>query len=268
MDKDKEQLQIISDLHLESPIAYDIFQITPKTPYLCLLGDIGYVKAKGFFTFLRNQLEAFQIVFLVFGNHEPYHCSWTEAKKKLESFNNEIEVSTGQALGKLVILDQTRHDISSNVTILGCTLFSNISKEQTEMIGFGLDDFYHIADWTVDDHQKAHLSDLAWLNEQVASISTSEPDRKIIVLTHYCPTVNEKATDPRHATSRISSGFMSDLSSELCWQSTAVKVWAFGHTHFNCDYQDEQNRKRVISNQRGYYFGQAEGFDMEKVVAV
>jgi hypothetical protein len=59
---------------------------------------------------------------------------------------------------------------------------------------------------------------------------------------------------------------MTDLADEPCWQSAAVKVWAFGHTHFNCDYRDEKHPKRVISNQRGYYFAQAEGFDMKNVV--
>lgn len=268
MEEDKEKFQILSDLHLESPAAYDIFQIIPRAPYLCLLGDIGYVKDDGFYTFLRSQLEAFRAVFLVFGNHEPYHSSWVEAKQKLESFKNEIEASTGQALGKFVILDQTRYDISSDITILGCTLFSKIFKEQIENVNFGLNDFYHIDDWTVDDHQKAHMSDLAWLNEQLASISASEPDRTVIVLTHYSPTTNEKTIDPRHATSRISSGFMTDLTSEPCWQNAAVKVWAFGHTHFNCDYEDGEHWKRAISNQRGYYFAQAEGFDIEKVVEV
>ncbi|KAK3372637.1 hypothetical protein B0H63DRAFT_527469 [Podospora didyma] len=36
---------ILSDLHLESPKAYDIFDIEPKAPYLALLGDIGNVEA-------------------------------------------------------------------------------------------------------------------------------------------------------------------------------------------------------------------------------
>ncbi|KAJ5974554.1 hypothetical protein N7481_011764 [Penicillium waksmanii] len=270
MGKDKERFQIISDLHLESPAAYDVFQITPKAPYLCLLGDIGYVKDDGFFTSLRSQLEVFRLVFLVFGNHEPYlyHRSWIEAKQKLESFKNEIEVSTGQALGKFVILNQTRYDITSDITLLGCTLFSKISEEQIENVNFGLNDYYHIDDWTVDDHQKAHLSDLAWLNLQLDPISTSEPDRKVIVRTHYCHTANEMANDPRHATSRISSGFITDLTSEPCWQSATVRVWAFDHTHFNCDYQDREHWKRVISSQRGYYFAQAKGFDIEKVVEV
>lgn len=36
-------VQIVSDLHLELPKAYDVFEIAPKAPYLALLGDIGNV---------------------------------------------------------------------------------------------------------------------------------------------------------------------------------------------------------------------------------
>jgi hypothetical protein len=34
-------IQIVSDLHLEAPKAYDVFDIVPQAPYLALLGDIG-----------------------------------------------------------------------------------------------------------------------------------------------------------------------------------------------------------------------------------
>lgn len=51
-------IQILSDLHLESPSAYDIFEVVPKAPILALLGDIGYVGAHkdDYLTFLNQQL--------------------------------------------------------------------------------------------------------------------------------------------------------------------------------------------------------------------
>lgn len=59
---------------------------------------------------------------------------------------------------------------------------------------------------------------------------------------------------------------MTDLTNEQCWNSEAVILWAFGHTHFNCDFKDPVTGKRVMSNQRGYYFAQSAGYDGEKVV--
>jgi hypothetical protein len=38
-------VQIISDLNLEAPKAYDVFEIVPRAPYLAMPGDIGNVTA-------------------------------------------------------------------------------------------------------------------------------------------------------------------------------------------------------------------------------
>ncbi|KAJ5808884.1 hypothetical protein N7474_010153 [Penicillium riverlandense] len=247
------QFQIISDLHLESPDAYEIFLVNPKAPYLALIGDIGYVKDAGFFHFLRNQLKIFRIVFLVLGNHEPYHSSWAETKSRTKRFEAELDESfkRGETLGQLVFLDQTRYDLSPTLTILGCTLFSQVAQTQKESVSFGLNDFYYIRDWSVEAHQEAHRADLEWLNREIDSISRLEPGRRVVVLTHYCPLISENVVDPKHGHSKISSGFMTDLSCEYCWKGEVVKLWAFGHTHFNCDFRDAETGKRVVSNQRG-----------------
>lgn len=93
--------QILSDLHLESPAAYDTFEVQPRAPYLALLGDIGYVKDAGFFHFLHRQLKAFRIVFLVLGNHEPYHSAWAGAISEVNRFKAESDASfnRGETLG-------------------------------------------------------------------------------------------------------------------------------------------------------------------------
>ncbi|KAJ2983649.1 hypothetical protein NQ176_g539 [Zarea fungicola] len=256
------QLQILSDLHLEAPDAYDVFQIEPKAPYLALLGDIGYIRDEGFFRFLRKQLQVFRVVFLVIGNHEPYFINWREAKSRIERFRAGLDQP-----GQFVLLDKTRYDISPTTTILGCTLFSNVVQEQKESVSYGLNDFYHIRNWSVESHQEAHRSDLEWLNGEIEALSNLEPHRKVVVLSHYCPLTSEAVIDPQHKGSKISSGFMTDLSNERCWKSPAVKLWAFGHTHFNCDFRDG-NGKRVAANQAGYYFAQAEGFNSSKIFDV
>lgn len=44
------QAQVISDLHLKYPAAYDLLQIDSKAPYLALISDIGSSKVKAFST--------------------------------------------------------------------------------------------------------------------------------------------------------------------------------------------------------------------------
>lgn len=167
-----------------------------------------------------------------------------------------------------VLMDQAPFDMSPEVTVLGCTLFSSVLPSRTESVSFGLNDFYHIEGWTVEEHNRACLVDLRWLNAQVKSIAETEPDRKIIIFTHYSPTISSEAINPTRLQSRISSGFSTDLSGELCWTSRNVKVWALGHTHFNCDFIDDSTGKRVLTNQRGYYFSQSAGFDASMCIEI
>ena len=263
------KFQILSDLHLEDPSAYDVFKISPTAPYLALLGDIGVVKDDGFFPFVETQLRQFKIVFFLLGNHEPYYLTWDKARQELQQFSNSVrQRSTAEAIGEFVFLNQTRYDLSLDVTVLGCTLFSRIDKIQKERVSFGLNDFYYINDWTVEEHTAAHEADLGWLNEQVSQIAANEPRRRIVVFTHHSPvTQDPRAVDPRHKNSPLSSGFATDLSTQECWTSPLVRLWAFGHTHYNVRFEDGTG-KMVVSNQRGYYFSQARAFDDRLVIAI
>lgn len=120
----------------------------------------------------------------------------------------------------------------------------------------------------MEAHNEAHVADLAWLNAEVAKMSTLETARKITILTHHSPSIAEGTTDPVHANSKVSSGFSTDLSKEECWRNANVQLCTFGHTHYNCYFGDVVTKKRAVTNQRGYYFAQAAGFDGEKFISV
>ncbi|KAK1826637.1 Metallo-dependent phosphatase-like protein [Podospora conica] len=265
-------IQIVSDLHLEVGKAYDIFEIPPKAPHLALLGDIGTVAAhKDFFlAFLTRQLHHFQTVLLVPGNHEAYHSSWPETLAILRAF--EQSSTADPSLGTFILLDRTAWRLPgpSNTIILGCSLFSHVPPASEPAVGTGLNDFYQIAGWNVAAHNERHAGDLAWLNEQVAGLEGT--DARIAVFSHWSPSRDARAGDPRHAGSSISAGFSTDLSGERCFRSGNVRVWAFGHTHFNCDFEAEREGGagplRVVANQRGYYFAQSVGFDLGLTVEV
>ncbi|KAK3057255.1 hypothetical protein LTS18_011578 [Coniosporium uncinatum] len=156
---------------------------------------------------------------------------------------------------RFVFLDRRRYDINATVTVLGCTLWSEVASEQASDVARLLTDFheqYGIRGWTLDSHMQEHRKDLAWFNVQVEKIQQHEPQRQIIVLTHHCPTIDSRTTNPKHKVSRVRSAFQTDLSSELCWRSPQVKLWAFGHTHYSCCFRDDATGKLVIANQKGY----------------
>ncbi|KAI8949884.1 Ser/Thr protein phosphatase superfamily [Xylaria longipes] len=297
-------IQILSDLHLESPRAYDIFDIPPKAPYLALLGDIGYAveHEAEYRGFLRRQLANFRVVFLVLGNHEPWHSSWDHTRARMRDFEATIReerkaaardgdvdderngrattTEETSALGEFILLDQTRYDLplsgpesdgagDAMVTILGCTLFSRVPPAQVDDISVYVQDFYKTTDWTVQDHTARFEEELAWLNNQVAALEALGGNRKIIALTHYSPSLDERTVDPRHRNSHIQAGFATDLTGEVCFQTPSIGLWVFGHTHFNCDFvHDERVRTKLLTNQRGYYFSQSNGFDVGKVVEI
>jgi hypothetical protein len=131
-------IQLLSDLHLEAPTSYDVFQITPSAPSLALIGDIGCVKDDGYLEFISKQLAKFKIVLLLLGNHEPYHSSWESVKQKLRDLEVKARANqTDGSFGTFIFLEQTRYDISLYTTILGCTLHSSILPFQSESVSFG-----------------------------------------------------------------------------------------------------------------------------------
>lgn len=262
-------IQILSDLHLEAFKEYDSYEITPTAPFLALLGDIGNTAkhTDDFLNFLSRQLQQFQIVFFVPGNHEAYHTSWPKALDTLRQF--EVEVSQNTSSGKFVLLDRDAYRIpETNTVILGCSLFSHIPNLESQTVSARLQDFSRTLDWDVPQHNAAHQRDLAWLNDQVASLENS--DTNIIILTHWTPSTDPLSVDSRHVGSPINCAFSTDLSEETCFKSGRVKVWAFGHTHYNCDFEVQRKgfagRIRLVTNQRGYSFAQAPGFDVGKKI--
>lgn len=274
----------MSDLHLETPRflpMYTAFQVEPAAPYLALLGDIGSVHDERLFHFLEMQLEQFEIVFYVLGNHEPYApdnpevhqaATWEGALARMRQFEAKAAANMKRdaPLGRFLLLDRRRFDLSDTLTILGCTLFSNVVDSQRGTVSLFVSDFSNITDWTVETHNVAHKSDLSWLNGEVETIARHEPHRRVIVLTHYSPTSLPEANDPEHLEDSrgVQTAFVTNLDKEPCWTSPVVKVWAFGHTHFNCDFVDAKTGKRVVANQRGYGREDIFDFDAGKVVDI
>ncbi|KAL4975672.1 hypothetical protein BDW66DRAFT_137058 [Aspergillus desertorum] len=99
-------------------------------------------------------------------------------------------------------------------------------------------DFYDNSDWTLEAHSEAHEADRRWLNEQILQISALGPHQKVVVFAHHSPIVVHEASDPAHVNSLISSAFSTDLPGDVCWEKPQVRLRAFGHTHYNCDYTD------------------------------
>ncbi|KAI1115531.1 Metallo-dependent phosphatase-like protein [Nemania sp. NC0429] len=251
------QFQVLSDLHLERPLGaplYETFPIPVKGSHIFLLGDIGLVLDDALFHFFRSLLQKMRgsRFFYVMGNHEAYRTTLPDAVRRLRAFEKEAIYEFG---GRFVFLNRGRFDVDANTTILGCTLWSDVLPQQAPDVKAHLTDFDEqkgIHNWSLESHLEEHWRDRDWLNSQICILKEKEPHRRIIIATHYSPTLDKRAVEPEHQGSGISSAFATDMSKDPCWLSAAVKLWVFGHTHYNCGFRDEATDKLVIANQRGY----------------
>ncbi|KAI0825032.1 Ser/Thr protein phosphatase protein [Trametes gibbosa] len=270
------RVQVLSDLHLEVPPPKHIqhgkpyqFRFPAQSDTLALLGDIGITADDGLFDWIRTQLKRFKTVFFLSGNHESYGSSLEESNRRLIDFSNQCQSTHDRAtveepFGRFILLDRTRHDLSDTVTILGCTLWSNIDPAHKCAVQLGLSDFSQIAGLTPSVYTSLHERDVSWLAQNIAAIATDEPHRRVVIMTHHAPTV-EGVSDPRYAESPIRSAFSTELVGGPCWQDP-VKMWLFGHTHWPCDF--ERKGVRVLSNPKGYGRGVDRGFVPGKVIEI
>lgn len=182
-------------------------------------------------------------MFLALGNHEFYETTFNSGLEKAKQLEKEPCMN-----GRLVILHQRRYDIpDSGVTILGCTLWSQIPQESTDIVHSKISDSQKIKQWSVEQHNKAHEADLTWLKDEIQTPrETSQEKRSVLVVTHYAPSL-QRTSSPQHAKNPWSCAFGTDLLAQS-WDG--VRVWVFGHTHYTTEFK--KNGIRVVSNQRGY----------------
>ncbi|KAI0061045.1 Ser/Thr protein phosphatase protein [Artomyces pyxidatus] len=261
------QIQILSDVHLEierqgSPPGREFYhyEIPVRAEHLALLGDIGWTVEDRLFEWLEAQLTRFKTVFFVSGNHEPYRSSIQESSSRLTTF--ATKVNSDPSVGTFVYLNRTRYDISPTLTILGCTLWSALNPADLDILSWSLTDFRRIYAFDPAAYSALHAADLAWLNTTVTAIARDEPGREIVVFTHHAPT-RAGTGDPKFDDAPTNSAFSTELTTDACWESGKIKMWAFEHTHWCCDF--DRKGVRVYANQRGYGEGR-EGYDSGRVV--
>ncbi|KAI1326793.1 Metallo-dependent phosphatase-like protein [Xylariaceae sp. FL0255] len=236
------RLQILSDLHLEVGNQYSSYTFPVAAPFLLLGGDIGRLVEYGAYReFLEAQAHRFEKIFLVLGNQEFYGLDYESGLQKGLRLSKEPSL-----VDKLVLLNRSRWDDShSNLSILGCTLWSAIPVTAVGVVETKVKDFKKINKWTAQRHDSVHAEELAWLREQVALASASK--RRILIATHHAPCI-KRSSRPEHLSNPWTPAFGTDLLSSEKWKG--VKTWVFRHTHYSTDFT--QNGIRVVANQRGY----------------
>ncbi|WPH01530.1 Hypothetical protein R9X50_00437600 [Acrodontium crateriforme] len=236
----KTHIQFMSDLHLENT-GYD-FEIPRNAPYLLLSGDIGrFSDWESYQRFLLVQSVKFDQVLLVAGNHEFYGTSYDAGLRAAKKIADDPRMER-----KFVFLHRRRFDIpNTNITVLGCTLQSQIDPTCQRRTN----DFVRIQGWSIERHNEEHRLDVEWLQRTLSEISKTEPQRKIIVATHYAPAF-EKTCHPLHEYNDVSQCFCSHTLKLLSKWDGARQIthWIFGHTHWNAKFNCGPTT--ILSNQQ------------------
>lgn len=245
-------VQIMSDLHLEVGQQYQTFDFPVTGKWLVLAGDIGrLIDYEGYRTFLEHQVQRFEKVALVLGNHEFFDLTYEEGISRAEQLASEPSLKENM----LLLNRNVWRDESSGVIIMGCTLWSSVPDSAREIVEHKISDYKKIDGWSVDKNNQQHTEDAAWLTSELQNLSVAsnanaeQRGRNILVVTHHAPSL-EGTSAPEHVNNPWTPAFATELLPRLSTEK--VKTWVFGHTHYTTELRCLG--VQLIANQRGYVF--------------
>lgn len=223
-------------------------------------------------------------VFLVLGALEFHGIGWMEGLQLAHKLEQEPKTK-----GRLEVLYETRSDIpNTNITLLGCTLWSKIPEGDAAAVLKKIPEFDEekgIKDWTIKEHNSEFKRDHKWLLEELKKVNspptpapaqvpaTPAPAEGATNTPPAQPAPSAPAPSPASAPSApreviVITSFAPDLNSCLePWQIDApwvsafgtnilakgdwssVRIWLSGTTERTCEF--EKNGVKFISNQRG-----------------
>lgn len=273
----KTPFQVLSDLHLNHENQYASFHIPVTAPNLILAGNIGRLKDYDeYLSFLIRRVQLYERVYLVLGSLEFHGLAILHGIKLAKKLETEERLK-----GKIVLLFRKAFDVpDTNITLLGCTLWSQIPESAEEAVLKKIPEFDKqngIQHWNTRTHNTAHKQDLDWLKTSLSQYRNST-SRQVLVITSFAPDLRASLS-PWQIDSPRSSAYGSNLLNGNDW--SGVKFWVHGSTGWNGSFK--KNGVKVVSNQRGEGKGEEEKgllrdgmsdkekvglFDIQKIIKV
>lgn len=233
----KNQIKVISDIHLEYYTDYNFFSIIEpdSTSILCLLGDIGNPFSDLYKKFIEWCSKNFYRVFIIAGNHEYYNSSIEKSNSKITdvcSFYNTH------------FLNNSSFIINDKIFI-GTTLWSFIPDKYKDTIQTSINDYKYIENFNYETCNKLHIESINYIKSIIEKFKYTH---RIIILSHHSPLLEN--TSKSHLEKLDTNYAFSSDQTELMKD---VEFWLYGHTHFNnINNQLKYNNTTLISNQVGY----------------
>jgi len=255
----KTSFQVLSDLNLDYESQYLAFHVPVAAPFLILAGNIGrLIDYELYLWFLVRRCGLHEKVFLVLGPLEFHGISWMDGLQLAHKMEREPSLK-----GKLEILYETGSDVpGTNITLLGCTLWSNIPDSDASAVLRKMPEFNRdtgIEMWDIVKHNSEHKRDLRWLLDAVNSPNASpsgalaltcsgasKDERQIVVVTSFAPDL-PGCLNSWHVDAPWASAYGTNLLHGPHFRN--VKMWISGMTGRTCEFK--RGDTRLVSNQRG-----------------
>lgn len=234
------KLQIVSDLHCE---LYGFDRIEVAAPILALLGDIMCLDdTENVEKFLTDVCARWKLVLYIPGNHEYFN----DRGRTIDDLDSKMRrYETRFVNFRYLNFDSVR--IGSYRIVCG-TMWSLISPENRDLVNRLCRDYSKIPALKVDDTNEMHFMFREYLEYELKE--AKRRDEKVVVLTHHAPLI-EGTANPRYLmrTNRgVNEAFATDMSAYM--QNGDILLWAFGHTHYCCDFRF--GTTRIYSNPKGH----------------
>jgi hypothetical protein len=256
----KTSFQILSDLHLDHESQYLTFHIPVSAPFLILAGNIGrLIDYEQYVSFLIRRCNLHEKVFLVLGALEFHGIGWMDGLQLAHKMEKDPVMK-----GRLEVLYETRSDVpGTNVTLLGCTLWSKIPESDTAAVLRKMPEFDKksgIQNWDTEKHNSEHKRDLRWLVEEArnssrspvggalapAATAGSKEERQIVMVTAFAPDLRE-CLEPWQVDAPWASAYGTNLLDGPHFDH--IKTWISGTTGRTGEFK--KGETTVVSNQRG-----------------
>ena len=264
----KTSFQVISDLHLDHESQYLTFHIPVAAPFLILAGNIGrLLDYDDYLSFIIRRCNLHDKVFLVLGPLEFQGLGWMDGLQLAHKMEQDPATK-----GRLEVLYETRSEVpGTNITLLGCTLWSKIPESDVASIMKKMPEFHEkdgIQNWDIEKHNSEHKRDVRWLADEVKTSQSSEkgpaggagpptpapsagpaapkPEKQLVIVTSFAPDLRE-CLDPWQVDAPWATALGANLLDNT--RFSTVSMWISGLT--GRTFESKKGNVALFSNQRG-----------------
>jgi predicted phosphohydrolase len=209
---------------------------------LILAGDLTRVFSGTslFVDSLKEICSKFNKVIFVPGNHE-YYC--IRGKESMESILLFIRSLTN-SIKNLIVLDNESYTIGDTI-IFGSTFWSYTSTDAWHKIPIYVGNKGSERLITNHEYNELHFRSLLALEKTIKC--AEEQNKKMVVVTHYPPTI-KGTVDPKYHDNSTRSMYYSH--SDHILENNVIMRWIYGHTDYNGRYEKREGvYKKLMTNQ-------------------